>query len=122
VTPRADEIAGTPPPAEGAPEPLHGEELIRAVVDVLDRRVRPRVQSHGGDVSLEGISDEGVVSVRFHAACHACPIKPVTLFVTVRSELAKVPGVVDVQGVGIKVPDAARRRLLSLSVGRPREQ
>jgi Fe-S cluster biogenesis protein NfuA len=121
VTPGA-ESTGKPPPGERAPDPLHGEELIRAVVDVLDRRVRPRVQSHGGDVSLEGISEEGVVTVRFHAACHACPIKPVTLFVTVRSELSKVPGVVDVEGVGIRVPEAARRRLLSLSVGRPREQ
>jgi Fe-S cluster biogenesis protein NfuA len=69
--------------------------LAEQVEQVLDRDIRPFLQSHGGDVEVAGIS-HGVVRVRMFAACGACELKPVTFAARIRATLLTVPGVPDV--------------------------
>lgn len=72
------------------------DEIVeREVVEVLDRQIRPFVQSHGGDVLVDSVRD-GRVHVRFVAACIGCGLRPVTFGATVRPRLLQVPGVVAV--------------------------
>jgi Fe-S cluster biogenesis protein NfuA len=52
--------------------------LHQRVQEVLDT-LRPMIQWDGGDVELLGVSDGGVVSVRFHGACVGCPSSQATL-------------------------------------------
>lgn len=47
------------------------------VQEVLDL-VRPAVQADGGDIELVDVQG-GVVSIRFHGACHGCPSSTMTL-------------------------------------------
>jgi len=45
---------------------------------VLDR-IRPAVQSDGGDVELVEITEGGVARIRLHGDCVGCPSSEVTL-------------------------------------------
>ena len=73
--------------------------LGRAVEQVLNR-IRPAVQSDGGDVEFVRISAAGIVEVRFHGACVGCPEKEVTLRATIERSLKQhLPGVTGVQAV-----------------------
>jgi Fe-S cluster biogenesis protein NfuA/nitrite reductase/ring-hydroxylating ferredoxin subunit len=59
--------------------------------------VRPRLQSHGGDVVLVRIED-GTAFVRLEGACNGCSMSSVTLRNLVEEALtAGVPGVTDVE-------------------------
>lgn len=48
------------------------------VINVLDK-VRPYLQSDGGDISLVEITDDNTVKVRLKGACHGCPFSLQTL-------------------------------------------
>lgn len=92
------------------------ETLARAALD----GVRPSLQSHGGDVSLDRVED-GVVYVRLTGACNGCSMAAVTLREGVEKALfAGVPGLVGVEvvpsdpvaliplsSVGVRPTDAA---------------
>ncbi|MDX2115185.1 MAG: NifU family protein [Planctomycetota bacterium] len=56
------------------------------VARVIDR-IRPAVQSDGGDVELVGVSEGGVVTVRLHGACVGCPSSQLTLRVGIEKNL-----------------------------------
>ena len=63
-------------------------------------RIRPAVQSDGGDLELVEVTDAGVVQVRLHGACVGCPSSTMTLRLGVeRSIRATVPEVVAVEQV-----------------------
>lgn len=49
-----------------------------AVQDVIDK-IRPHLQSDGGDVILVDVTDDGVVKVKLTGACTGCPMSQVTL-------------------------------------------
>jgi len=49
-----------------------------AVKEVLEL-IRPALQADGGDVSLIGVTDEGVVEVELQGACKGCPMSQLTL-------------------------------------------
>ncbi|WP_429593955.1 NifU family protein [Arthrobacter crystallopoietes] len=57
---------------------LHPQDLHARVAAALDS-VRPYLGSHGGDVELLGINDDGVVRLRLLGTCHGCPSSSVTL-------------------------------------------
>lgn len=57
---------------------LHPHDVHRRVSDALDR-VRPYLGSHGGDVDLLEVSDEGVVRLAFTGSCKSCPSSAMTL-------------------------------------------
>ena len=57
---------------------LHPHDVRRRVSDALDR-VRPYLGSHGGDVDLLDVTQDGVVRLRFTGSCKSCPSSAVTL-------------------------------------------
>jgi len=48
-------------------------------VDEVIQKIRPAVQSDGGDVELVDVTEEGEVQVRLHGACVGCPSSSMTL-------------------------------------------
>src|ERR1041385_92191 len=90
---RIVEIVQTPGEAENRPfERLLGDSLVRALLlihglppDGLEMRVhtaldkvRPYLQSHGGDVELVGLEAE-VATLRLLGTCHGCPSSILTM-------------------------------------------
>ncbi|MGB8652440.1 MAG: NifU family protein [Mycobacteriales bacterium] len=49
--------------------------------------VRPYLGSHGGDVHLVGVTDEGVALLRMTGSCDGCPSSSVTLTLAVESAI-----------------------------------
>jgi len=81
---------------------LPGEDasLVERVRFVLDSEINPGVAAHGGRVSLEQITADGVVVLRFGGGCHGCGMVDVTLKQGVeKTLLEKVPGVTAVRDV-----------------------
>jgi Fe-S cluster biogenesis protein NfuA len=77
---------------------LHPEDLALRVRRALDR-VRPYLQSHGGNVELVELS-EGRVRVRLEGACQGCPGSAETLRGTVQEAiLAEAPDAAEVEVV-----------------------
>jgi len=62
--------------------------------------IRPALQSHGGDVELVEVKDDGVVRVRLTGACSGCPHAQMTLTQGVEKQLKEmVPEVKSVEAV-----------------------
>ena len=80
-------------------------ELEHIVMEVLDRDVRPFVQSHGGDVALDWIRD-GHVEVSLVAACRGCGLQAVTFGALIRPCLLEIDGVGSVTCDGIELSPA----------------
>jgi Fe-S cluster biogenesis protein NfuA len=61
------------------------------VLDVINL-IRPAVQADGGDIELVDVTDDGIVQIRFHGACHGCPSSTMTLQMGIERNLRdKVP-------------------------------
>ena len=73
--------------------------LFERVEKVIER-IRPAVQSDGGDLELVNITDEGVVQVRLHGACIGCPSSSMTLHMGIeRNVREKIPEITGVEQV-----------------------
>ncbi len=73
--------------------------LFARVARVIER-IRPAVQSDGGDLELVDVSDEGVVQIRFHGACVGCPSSAMTLRLGIeRNLLEHVPETTRVEAI-----------------------
>lgn len=92
------------------------DTLALAVERKLETRVRPLLQIHGGEVSLVSV-EAGHVQVRFEGACVGCPLRPVTLSLTVERELGAVEGVESVSAAGVRVSPHAARRMSAAFAG-----
>jgi Fe-S cluster biogenesis protein NfuA len=67
------------------------EEQVRKV---LNKDIKPYLKSHGGDVRLLSVSDDGVVKVKLTGACGGCPMAQMTLKGLVEKALkTKISGV-----------------------------
>jgi Fe-S cluster biogenesis protein NfuA/nitrite reductase/ring-hydroxylating ferredoxin subunit len=62
---------------------LHPYDVLTRVQRALDG-VRPYLGSHGGDVELLGVSDDGVVRLQLLGSCDGCPSSSVTLELAVK--------------------------------------
>jgi Fe-S cluster biogenesis protein NfuA len=63
-------------------------------------KVRPYLQSDGGDIELVEVSDDLTVKVRLSGACHGCPYSLQTLKAGVEQALLKeVPEIKEVVSV-----------------------
>jgi len=82
------------------------EELRRT----LDLRIRPYLQSHGGDVIGFALSGN-VVEIRLAGACASCELVPVTFASRIRAELLKLPGVHSVRCNRIALTDPVLDRI-----------
>jgi len=91
LTVRAPKLKGHPP-ADDA-------DLSERVRYLLDSEINPQIASHGGRVSLEEVSESGVVTLRFGGGCHGCGMVDVTLKQgierTLRSRLPEITQVRD---------------------------
>jgi Fe-S cluster biogenesis protein NfuA len=70
------------------PEPERGP-LYAAVHDALVE-VRAYARSHGGDIELLEVTEDGVVRVRLRGACRACPLSAITLRDGVEAQLKMI--------------------------------
>ena len=69
-------------------------------VEQIIERIRPAVQSDGGDLELVDVTDQGVVKIRLHGACVGCPSSTMTLHMGIeRNVREKVPEVTAVEQV-----------------------
>jgi Fe-S cluster biogenesis protein NfuA len=66
--------------------------LEEKVKKVLANDIKPYLKSHGGDVKLLSVSDDGTVRLQLTGACGGCPMAQMTLKGFVEKALkAKVP-------------------------------
>jgi Fe-S cluster biogenesis protein NfuA len=73
--------------------------LFERVNSALER-VRPYLQSDGGDISLVEVTSDNIVKVRLSGACHGCPYSMMTLKAGVEQALIKeVPEIKEVVAV-----------------------
>ena len=79
--------------------PESTNDLTPQVTAVLER-IRPAIQSDGGDLELVGIRSDGTVLIKLLGACVGCPSSTMTLQMGIeRNLLEKVPGVTGVEQV-----------------------
>ena len=90
---------------------MNDSAIFDAVAYVLDSEIRPLLHFHGGDVRVAEISPGGQVRLEYINACHGCNLQVVTHFVTVRERLLKVEGVSEVVAHGVRISEAAQRRI-----------
>ena len=65
-------------------------DLLNEMLDF----VRPALESDGGDLTLLGVDDDGVVEIEMIGACRTCPLSMVTLTAGIEAVLLqRVPGV-----------------------------
>ncbi|MEN1924984.1 NfuA family Fe-S biogenesis protein [Luteimonas sp. MJ293] len=87
---RAPKIKGEAPGA--------GASLVERVRWLIEHEINPQLASHGGHVSLEEVTADGVVILRFGGGCHGCGMADVTLKQGIEKTLVqKVPGVTAVR-------------------------
>lgn len=68
------------------PEKAEDDEVVTRIRDILDREVRPYVESDGGEVVFAGFSD-GVVQVHLQGSCAGCPSSSITLKLAIEGRL-----------------------------------
>lgn len=72
---------------------------IERVKKALER-VRPYLQSDGGDIELVEVTPANIVKVRLTGACHGCPYSMMTLKAGVEQALMKeIPEIAEVVAV-----------------------
>lgn len=80
---------------------LHPHSLVERVTRALDK-VRPYLDSHGGNVELLGVSDEGAVRLRMEGSCKSCPSSSMTLKLAIEEAIYEVaPDVTSIEAEGV---------------------
>jgi Fe-S cluster biogenesis protein NfuA len=88
--------------------------MYRAVEEIIAGEIRPRLQSHGGDIELLEVTDDGVVRVRLMGACATCPASHSTVEDLIESVLReKVSGITEIM-VAQSVSDELIREALKM--------
>ncbi len=63
-----------------APAPANVQATVTERVQKVLEKIRPYIQSDGGDISLVSVSEAtGIVEVKLHGACDSCPSSTATL-------------------------------------------
>lgn len=82
---------------------LHPLDLDTRVMQALDK-VRPYLQSHGGNVDLLGV-DEGRVRLKLEGSCHGCASSALTLKLAIEEAIYDAaPDVVALEVEGVVTP------------------
>ena len=80
-------------------EALEKGPLYPSVRDAMSD-VQAYARSHGGQIHLLGVTDDGEVKIKMTGACHGCPMSTVTLKLGIEAQLRSlVPGVTKVTQV-----------------------
>jgi Fe/S biogenesis protein NfuA len=78
--------------------PAESASLVERVRWVVEHEVNPQLAQHRGHVSVQEVSADGVVLLRFGGGCHGCGMADVTLKQGIETTLmSKVPGVTAVR-------------------------
>jgi Fe-S cluster biogenesis protein NfuA len=81
-------------------EPVEKGPLYNDVREAMSD-VQAYARSHGGQIHLMGVTDDGEVRIRMTGTCNGCPMSDVTLKLGIEMQLKKlVPGVSRVVQVG----------------------
>ena len=87
---RAPKIKGEAPPEAAS--------LVERVRWVVENDVNPQLAQHRGHVTVQEVTGDGVVVLRFGGGCHGCGLVDVTLKQGIEKTLMdKVPGVTAVR-------------------------
>ena len=71
--------------------------MYRTSKEVIETEIRPKLQAHGGDIELLGVSDDGTVRIRLIGQCASCPASHFTLENLVEAVLKEeVPWVTEI--------------------------
>jgi len=80
-------------------DPVELERIKGRVIDALTE-LRPFLEADNGDITLDSISEQGVVRVRLHGACSSCSMSAMTMKAGVEEAIKRVaPEVVRVEAV-----------------------
>lgn len=75
---------------------IEKDRLLEKINITLDS-LRPYLQADGGDISVEDITDEKVVKVKFSGSCIACPFSYQTLKAGIEQAIFKeIPDIKEV--------------------------
>jgi Fe/S biogenesis protein NfuA len=78
--------------------PAGTASLVERVRWVVDHEINPQLAQHRGHVSVQEVTGDGVVVLRFGGGCHGCGMADVTLKQGIeKTLLTKVPGVTAVR-------------------------
>jgi Fe/S biogenesis protein NfuA len=78
--------------------PAESASLVERVHWIVEHEINPQLASHRGSVSVQEVTAEGVVLLRFGGGCHGCGMADVTLKQGIeKTLLTKVPGVTAVR-------------------------
>ncbi len=79
--------------------PVADGDLFERVQQVVNR-IRPAVQSDGGDVELVEVTAQNIARIRLHGACVGCPSSAITLKMGIERNIReRVPQIVSVEQV-----------------------
>lgn len=57
------------------------------ITKIVTEKIAPRLRSHGGDVEVVSVEDDGTVKVKLMGACQGCPGAMMTLKMVVEQML-----------------------------------
>lgn len=78
--------------------PADSASLVERVHWIVEHEINPQLASHRGNVSVQEVTADGVVLLRFGGGCHGCGMADVTLKQGIETTLmSKVPGVTAVR-------------------------
>ncbi|GAA4866224.1 NfuA family Fe-S biogenesis protein [Luteimonas vadosa] len=78
--------------------PAESASLVERVRWVVDQEINPQLAEHRGHVSVQEVTSDGIVVLRFGGGCHGCGMADVTLKQGIeKTLLEKVPGVTAVR-------------------------
>ena len=63
------------------------EEIKLKIKDIIEKTIRPSLQTDGGNIELVEVTDSGVVKVKLHGACATCPFSQMTMTLGVEKTL-----------------------------------
>lgn len=78
--------------------PAESASLVERVRWVVEHEINPQLATHRGHVSVQEVTADGVVVLRFGGGCHGCGMADVTLKQGIeKTLLQRVPGVTAVR-------------------------
>ena len=78
--------------------PAESASLVERVHWIVEHEINPQLAQHRGNVSVQEVTSDGVVVLRFGGGCHGCGMADVTLKQGIEKTLLdKVPGVTAVR-------------------------
>jgi Fe/S biogenesis protein NfuA len=78
--------------------PSDSASLVERVQWLVENEINPQLAQHRGHVSVQEVTSDGVVLLRFGGGCHGCGMADVTLKQGIeKTLLEKVPGVTAVR-------------------------